>query len=255
MSDLKTFNGLARANVKTFNPLASANWKTWNGLNTVVSGGGWWVVSGQTCVAAYQPKGAASLGGAYVSYPSNYGSYSNLANPGTNDAATGTAPSWSSGNGWEFVSAYSQNLTTGLVPADGWSMIVRFSNANTDQAQIRWMCGVDSSDDARFYLSPSFGFSNGRLYGGGGFSFAGTSIASGVMCIADSQPYLDGSTDGSALTNWGTSQSNAIRIGALTNTSNAIVYPWDGYIQAMAVYSTTLASGDVSSLTTAMNAL
>jgi hypothetical protein len=39
MADLKTWNGVTRANVKTFDGLASASWKTWNGLNTVTATG------------------------------------------------------------------------------------------------------------------------------------------------------------------------------------------------------------------------
>ena len=42
----------------------------------------WWVVAGKTCVAAYEPLGAASLAASYV----------NLANPGTYDATPGTTP-------------------------------------------------------------------------------------------------------------------------------------------------------------------
>ena len=50
---------------------------------------GWWVVVGKTCIAAYQPKGAASLAASYV----------NLQQPGTYDAAPGVAPTWAAGGG------------------------------------------------------------------------------------------------------------------------------------------------------------
>lgn len=38
------------------------------GLDAAAAAAGWWVVAGKTCVAAYQPKGAASL--ADVALPS-----------------------------------------------------------------------------------------------------------------------------------------------------------------------------------------
>ena len=55
----------------------------------------WWLAGGihpSQVVAAYQPKGAASLAASYV----------NLANPGTNDAQVGVAPGLDS-SGWVFT--------------------------------------------------------------------------------------------------------------------------------------------------------
>lgn len=72
----------------------------------------WWVVPGKTCVAAYQPIGAASLAASYV----------NLANPGTYDAAPGVAPTWASATGWTFNGS-TQYLTTGITPPRGPNMV------------------------------------------------------------------------------------------------------------------------------------
>lgn len=216
-----------------------------NGVDISASGpppGDWWDVSGATCVAAYQPKGAADLAA----------SYSNLANPGTNDAAPGTAPTWNSTDGWVFASASSQYLTTGIVPASGWSMIVRFTGA-AGTAVNMWMVGVNSGGDNKFYLSPSFAL-NDRLYGGGGFTIIGGDLASGVMCISNNQPYLDGSTDGGTVTAWSGTQTDSVFIGCLNNGGSPLFY-WNGNIQAMAIYSTTLTGGNVASLTTAINAV
>src|SRR3989344_7466925 len=79
-----------------------------------------WTTAGgaPTPVAAYQPISAASL----------TASYANLANPGTYTAAVGVAPTFASSTGWTFNGS-TQYLTTGVIPANGWSMIVRFSNA------------------------------------------------------------------------------------------------------------------------------
>ena len=57
----------------------------------------WWLAGGihpSQVVAAYQPKGAVDLAASYV----------NLANPGTNDATVGVAPTFDS-SGWEFDGA------------------------------------------------------------------------------------------------------------------------------------------------------
>ena len=52
----------------------------------------WWAVAGKTCVAAYQPKGAADLAASYV----------NLANPGTYDAVPDSSFSFDVSIGWIF---------------------------------------------------------------------------------------------------------------------------------------------------------
>ena len=90
-----------------------------------------WYLSGgilaANCIAAYQPKGAASLAASYV----------NLANPGTYDAAPVVAPTWDAVNGW--VGDGTQYLNTGVVPAANYSMFVRFSGA--PQNVYKALCG------------------------------------------------------------------------------------------------------------------
>ena len=76
-----------------------------------VAAASWWLAGGAPApVAAYQPKGAASLATSYV----------NLVNPGTYDAAPGTAPTLDA-NGWVF-NGTDQYLSTGVTlsrnPAD-----------------------------------------------------------------------------------------------------------------------------------------
>lgn len=204
---------------------------------------GWWVVSGKTCVAAYQAVGAASLAASYV----------NLANPGVNDAAPGTAPTWNSTDGWVFNNASSQYLTTGVVPGSGWTMIVRFTGADTSN-RLLWLCGVDGGNYTRFYLSSNF-ITSGHIYGGGDFLVTGSVLTSGVMAVADNQGYLNGSADGSAFTAWSGTQSDSIYIGCLNTGSATPNYFFAGNIQACAVYSGTLSSGEISAQTTKMNAL
>ena len=62
-------------------------------------------ISAANCLAAYQPKGAASLAA----------SYSNLANPGTYNAAPGVAPTFDASTGWTFNgSTQMANLEQGI---------------------------------------------------------------------------------------------------------------------------------------------
>ena len=74
-------------------------------------------MAGETCIAAYQPKGAADLAASYV----------NLITPGTYNAAPGTAPTFDAATGWTFNGS-TQYLTTGVVPASGYSMLVRVAD-------------------------------------------------------------------------------------------------------------------------------
>jgi len=94
----------------------------------------WWVVAGKTCVAAYQPKGAADIAASYV----------NLASPGTYNAAPGTAPTWDATSGWIFNGS-TQYLTTGVIPTvfNTWTVIVRFSNVSGGATTIYYLCATD----------------------------------------------------------------------------------------------------------------
>jgi hypothetical protein len=201
----------------------------------------WWEVSGQTVVAAYQPIGAASLAASYV----------NLANPGTYDAAPGTAPTFDAATGWTFAAASSQYLTTGITPASGWSILIRFSDSsgNGRCAAGSW----DGTNNTRFIIIPRRSAADNHQYGGGGDLFAGVRLASGVMGVANQACYLDGSGDGTTDAAW-SGTGVAIFIGALNNNGTLVQY-FEGKIQAAAIYSTTLSAGDMSALTTRVQAL
>lgn len=198
----------------------------------------WWTISGATVVAAYQPKAAASLAA----------SYSNLVSPGTNDAAPGSAPTWNSTDGWIFNGT--PYLVTGIVPSSGsWSMFIRYSGASG----TTFMAGTDDTfGNNKMYVSPLF--AGNRLYANGNNAFGSAGSASGVIGVAGTKGYINGSDDGVTLGSYSNTQTNDIYLGALHGgvgpTGN-----FSGNIQAVAIYSTTLSSGDASTLTTAMNAL
>lgn len=204
---------------------------------------GWWVVSGKTTVAAFQPKGAASLAA----------SYSNLSNPGTHDAAPGTAPTWNSTDGWVFNNGSSQYLVTNIAPGAGYTMLVRFTGADTSN-RLLWICGVDGGNYTRFYLSSNF-ITSGHIYGGGDFLVTGSVLTSGVMGVANNQGYLNGSADGSPMTAWSGTNTDVVFIGCLNSGGGSPLYYFTGNVQALVIYSDTLTSGEMASITTAMNAL
>lgn len=188
--------------------------------------------SGATCVAAYDAIGAASLADSYV----------NEANPGTNNAAPGTAPTWAYGTGWTFTGT--QILTTGVTPANdqSWSMIVRLSGAS---AALLVIVGSSVTAGQRFELVSS---GTGARWANGGFK-PGVAVQAGVMCVAGSNGYLDGVGAVSGITAW-TGAAAAISIGGRNAAPQYI-----GNIAALAIYSGTIDATDVATITAAMLAL
>lgn len=210
--------------VLTPRPVASANW---------------WDVAGQACVAAYQPKGAASLAA----------SYTNLTGNATYNAAPGVAPTHSSADGWTFNGS-TQYLTTGVLPNQSYSMIVRFSDVSNNG----YICGQLQDSSTFFALSPQRGTGGIVRY-----AYATTTsdispgLTVGVLALAGPNRYRNGSADGSfgAVTFIG---SVGIHVGAGYSSGSAFAFS-ACKIQALAIYSTTLSGADVASLTTAINAL
>lgn len=202
----------------------------------------WWLsggVSAANAIAVYQPKGAASLAASYV----------NLANPGTYNAAPGTAPTFDAGTGWTFDGS-TQYLTTG-VPMNG----------SGDFSALLRVSGV--SDVGQAFGHGSFGFRpslNGSLayyVNGGGVSKAPI-VSNGVMAVTD-YAYRNGISEGLAQlsTLWsGTfyphiGASNSVATSA---TGEANVF-FPGSIIALAVYSGLLTAPQVLAISNAMSLL
>ena len=214
------------------------------GLAVSAAAANWWEAGGATgAVAVYQPKGAASLAA----------SYSNLANPGTYDAAPGVAPTWASGTGWTF--AGTQYLKSGITPADGYSVVVRVSNyAQAYTASF----GTRASSTARFYIMPN------TINGGGSSIFAyasieqgtgsGTSVVNGVLAMTKDAGYKDGVIITAISSTWVGAAGGTVYIGA-RDRAGAADYYMTGDIQAIAIYNTTLTAPQVAAVSAAMAAL
>lgn len=201
----------------------------------------WWTVAGQTCVAAYQPKGATDLAASYV----------NLANPGTNNAAPGTAPTFDTATGWTFTRASSQYLTTGILPTNNqtWSIIVRFSGLTL----TNYVALVHCYDTTQAQFGLLQGASGSALYYRNGGQLLKTVATSGVLCVAGNVGYKDGTAETGTIGVPSGNITKALTIGASNEAS--VTHFLAGDIQALAIYSTTLSASDVAALTTAMNLL
>lgn len=210
---------------------------------------GWWDAGGTipaaNCIAAYQPKGAASLAA----------SYTNLANPGTYNAAPGSAPDWDSTNGWKFDGT-SDFLTTGITPTLSWTGIVRFSNHAT--VANGYYFGAYNGANQNFaivqYTATSkyyFGYQVGDT-----LSVEVTSTAAAVVAVAGKNAYRNGSSDGT-IPAGGSNPTYTIYIGVVNTTGGGPNFAFADahYCQAMAFYDITLDATTVAALTTAMNAL
>ena len=198
----------------------------------------WWLSGGivaSNCVAAYQPKGAASLSA----------SYTNLANPGTYDAAPGVAPSFDASTGWTFNGS-TQYLNTSIVIDGGsWTMIIRFSGGSTSGGVATALIG----NGGRFDLLSNW-FNAGVYYRNGSMSNAtvSPSISSGTLALTKSKGYRNGAEDIS-LTADGRTFASTVLIGKANTFFGSVS------ILAAAIYNTTLSASQIAALSTAMAAL
>lgn len=188
------------------------------------------------CVAAYQAKAAASL----------LASYTNLAHPGTNNAGLGVAPTWDATTGWTF-NGTTQFLTTGLVPASGWSMVVRYSNASITVDNLT-IAGTFKAG-SRFEVCARS--SNTVVYASGNFLQVTPKLQTGILGIAGQQGYRNGVADGAAIGAWTTSGPPPILIGDRGGAASK----FSGNIQALAFYNAVLSPAQMLAVTTAMAAL
>jgi hypothetical protein len=216
---------------------------------------GWWLsggISAANCIAAYQPKGAATYAASKI----------NLANPGTYNAVDGAAyPTWDGTNGWKFDAASSQYLTTGMpFPSDcTTSSIIRITNC-LDTASNMYIYGGRIGGNIHG-IQPTIAdafitYHNSYYTGTNKTPPAPTSC---VLCMAGAYAYRDGVEEGITLVEGAqpTTPITAIAIGADAYDSGGIIYEdyYTGYIQAISFYNTVLSQGQVTALVTAMNLL
>lgn len=207
----------------------------------------WWLadntIDAANVIAVYQPKGAASLAASYI----------NLANPGTYDAAPGTAPSWNATDGW--IGNGSSAYLIGPVH-DGtnqMTIICRYSNAPSGTGTLfGWYSSATSTG---VYIFPNYLSGVRYTYGFGAPSRADVApeLTAGVLALTGENQYRNGVLDGS-ITPYTVSTTPDLYILARNNGSGAENYS-GAYIQAIAFYSGTLTSDQIAAVSTAMAAL
>ena len=145
-------------------------------------------ISAENCIAAYQPKGAASFAASKI----------NIANPGTHDLTDGVAQvTFDTAVGWTSTNANTY-LVTDISPDSNTSLIVRYS-----QTTGFLFGSYRAGQSTNFWLNPA--------YAGNVWAQLGTreiyqppSCASGIICISsDSKIYYNGSLYASfGTSNW-----------------------------------------------------
>lgn len=212
-----------------------------------------WYLSGgiaaANCQAAYTPKAAASLA---ASYDNNAAPANGLAD-GTYDAALGVAPTHNPLTGWTF-NGTNQYLTTGVTPASGWSMIIRYSGASYASAFGVLVGSRNTIGNRRFYLAKNPG--PVQLYANGGGSVGSAFNVVAVVAIAGQQGYRSGVADGGATAAWDTPNNGVIIFIGCYNKAGPADFMAGGFnILALAIYDTVLTAPQVLAVSTAMAAL
>jgi len=202
------------------------------------------VVPVVNCVAAYQPKGAADIAASYV----------NLANPGTNNAAPGTAPAHDVTNGWVFNGGTnSRYLKTGIIPDSMYTIIVRFSNQAPSGTYV---CGQYAGGNAgkQTIIMAKYTDNNATFYYGSGYKST-PGIVAGIMCLAGATGYINGLPVVTEISTWNAAKTAyQIYIGCVNNAGSAQSFAVVN-VQAFAIYNITLTDPQVATLTAAMAAL
>jgi hypothetical protein len=202
----------------------------------------WWqAVAGKTPIIAYAPKGAASYSNSLI----------NLANPGTNNAAAGIAPTWNASDGWIF-NGTSQYLVTGNVTlTEHMTFVVRYSNIGGTFQEF-----IDDGAVGEYSLDLNISQSRVAAWFSGGVYYysvinesMGSIPAMGVYAANPDGLWIDGIDCEAAIYSdpgtWSTSRS--LNIGGSPST-----YYFTGDIQAVAIYDSVLSAAEIVTITDAM---
>lgn len=205
----------------------------------------WYLAGGiapASCVAAYRATGTADIAASYV----------NLANPGTYNLTTTSAPTWASDTGWTF-NGTDEYLDTGVTPVNDqtWSMFVAIDVSSSGTTAVGTYSDVAPAH--AFAITPTDTFPVGRTYWSGGKAAIPQTALSGIMGFAGTTAYFHDDAEASAIAE-AAGALNSIYVGAL-HTNTASVYYWGGTISALVIYNTTLSAAQVDALVDAMSAL
>lgn len=198
----------------------------------------WWYVPGKTCVAAYQPKGAASYAA----------SLTDLSGSG-NHATEGVAPTWNVGTGWTF-DGIDDYLRTGWVPGNdqSQSLLIQF----VAYSGTGFALGCGSGGNALFGARPSN--HTGVVYRNGASLIVAPLLANGNLAVAGATAYRNGIAEPGSIGAWVGSTTDDLVIGAL-HLNNAATLWGALTVVAVSVYSDELSAAEVATVSAAMAAL
>jgi hypothetical protein len=194
-------------------------------------------------IAAYQPKGAASLAASYV----------NLANPGVNNAAPGVAPTWDAATGWIFNGS-TQFLKTGIIGAESLTMIIRFLDASVSVNQeLCGSTGAGVGSATRFRIVNNLNGQRAYYYGSAVTNRVTPSVTNGIMALAGNNGYFNGVPDGTPTGTWsGTGADNYIGASNFAGTTIGFSIV---KVQAFGIWPSILTPAEVATVSAAMAAL
>ena len=209
----------------------------------------WWLegdISPADCVAAYRAKGVSSYTASKI----------NLNNSEINNLVEGSAPSWTSANGWQFSSGKYLMLKGGGEILKPGTIIARVHHDNS--ANYRTILGGSATDSCLQYRinnDHKQAILKARLAGVGVSTSAVPNadkvVATSYSSVGAYAFYLDGTLDGSGTNNQTiSSASDVVGRNHSTYTEHFL-----GYIKALAIYTIVLTSDQISAVTTAMQAL
>jgi hypothetical protein len=201
----------------------------------------WWEISTvdpSDIVAVYQPIGADSLAK----------SYTNLVNPGTNDASPIVAPTWSDTVGWTFSGT--EHLTTGIVGNGNQTYIVRINNAEQSITQ-RTIMGYSSGRSQFLGILFLVSFELPSRYNTGNFGTTGSGyVGDMIVCMARRSTYVNGAfveAGGIALETWSE--------GEISIANDLGINKYIGDISALAIYNRELTQPEIAEIGGNMSAL
>lgn len=243
-------------------PVAAAR-----GKNVVLDGAGstpWYLAGGLSAsdwLATFQPIGAASLAA----------SYSNLINPGTNDAAPGTAPTFNAATGWAFASASLQYLEIGsgaikAAPPLSFIALCKFPNFddymnilgvfrdNTDRDLIA-MGGRKTDANLKMWTSDTSGSSAAATTAVDSLSANTWLVCAGVTASTASRAaYINGGSKETDTNDKVAANMNKTFIGVFHDSSSFSQY-MNGNIGACGIADKALSDAEVLAVSNAMLAL
>jgi hypothetical protein len=214
-----------------------------------------WYLSGgivaANCIAAYQPKGAASLAASYV----------NLANPGTYNLTNGhaTPVNWGATTGWKGNGTVAY-FKTGLIPSGALSFAGVFLDISSNlsvygQADDDNVVGTHSNKLFPNYSSAALWsfIANKEIY-------ATPIVSSGLHTFAASSSgrlYIDGSlhTNAGAVSWSGTARELYIMASNVNGNATAKWGTGGACLYAISIYDIPLTATHVTALHVAMAAL